>query len=127
MLSSQDIKRQIIASARTSPFRKAMEKPENQMPDGETMEVGNALEAMTKTVGWALVSQYMERKMDVIGLITNDKLTEADRTVKRGIATAFIEMDQWIATMIAAKNKLVEKEKLKHEAKNVPEDEIDEG
>ena len=104
-----------------------MEKPENQMPDGETMEVGNALEAMTKTVGWALVSQYMERKMDVIGLITNDKLTEADRTVKRGIATAFIEMDQWIATMIAAKNKLVEKEKLKHEAKNVPEDEIDEG
>jgi|TARA_Y100000034_G_scaffold66966_1_gene80816 flagellar motor protein MotB len=122
MLTSQEIKRQIIASAKTSPFRKAMEKPDNPMSDGERMEAGKALEAMTKTVGWALVSQHMQKKMNLISLIT-DQMPDAERAEKRVVASAFIELEQFITTMIELKDKLLEKERSKHEAKNVSKDE----
>jgi len=127
MLSSAQIKRQIIESAKTGPFRRPHEQPDNPMPPGEVIEIGKALEAVTKMAGWAIISQYMEKQEDIIGLITNDKMSEQERTMKRGIAAAFIRMDQWIVRCIAEKDKILEEERLKHEAKNVQKEEIYEG
>ena len=117
-LSSDEIKRQIIQSTSTSPLKRRMEERPPGISEGEQVEIGNELERMTKTSGWAIAEQYMLEKMNLVGLATQD-----GSDINRGIAKAFIEFMQWINLCIQRKNKILEKERLKYETKSVSENE----
>ena len=117
MLSSADIKRQIIQSARTNIRRQPKELPEG-ITEGDILEIGKALEAMTKMAGWAAVEEYMLKRSNLIDLATQ----ENPSPLVRGTAKGYIELMQWIENTISQKNKILDRERLKHEAKNVQED-----
>lgn len=118
MLSSADIKRQIIDGAKNSSFRKKVEKLPEGVTEDDQIELGKALESTTKTAGWAMVEQYMLTRMNLVGMVISDNSDD----IKKGTAKGFIEMMQWIHLAIKQKNDLMEKEK-KHEAESVSKDE----
>jgi len=122
MLSSADIKRQIILEAIKSPIRKKLEQPPG-MSDGEMIEIGNDLEAVTKARGWTLIESYMLRRMNLVGLAMDDNQDPN----QRGIAKGFIELMQWIQLSIARRDELVAKEKQKYAAQNVPKEQKKQG
>ena len=116
-LSSDEIKRQIIKNTDTSPLAKRF-KQAPSITNGEQIEIGMELERVTKMPGWSIAEQYMINRMNLVGLATQD-----GSDISRGVAKAFIEFMQWIELCIQRKNELLEKENVKHEAKNVPKDE----
>ncbi|MHC4158062.1 MAG: hypothetical protein ACYSSO_03195 [Planctomycetota bacterium] len=118
MLSSAEIKREIIKSANTSVVAKRMKKGPPSITEGEQIELGNNLEALTKTTGWAIIEEYMLARMNLVSMAVEDKLDD----MRRGVAKGFIEMMQWIHLSIKTKNILIEKERLEHESKNIPEE-----
>lgn len=123
MLSSAEIKRQILMGASNSPMRKKMEQPHG-ISEGEMIEIGNDLDAVTKHRGWAFIESYMLRRMDLVGLAMSDK-PDTDR---KGIAKGFIELMQWIQVSIMKRDELLSKERSKHEkAKDVPQREAEQG
>jgi hypothetical protein len=97
-----------------------MRKKMEQLPGvdvGQIIEWGNDLEPITKMRGWALIESYMIRRIDVDNLIMADEVTP----LQRGMARAYAELMQWINLTILKRNELLEKERLKHETKSVPE------
>ena len=121
MLSSSDIKREIIQNSDTSPFKKKMESVPAGMTEDDQIEIGNALEATTKTGGWAIMEQFMLTRMNVMGMIMDDKSSD----ISRGIAKGYIEFMQWIDLSVKRKNEIIERERLKYEqnSKSVSKDE----
>lgn len=119
MLSSADIKRDIIRQADSGVVRKRMQQAPPGITEGEQIELGNNLDSITKTAGWAIIEEYMLARMNLVGMAIDENLTD----IHRGIAKGFIEMMQWIHLSIKQRNILLEKERLKYEAKNVQEDE----
>lgn len=117
-LSSADIKRQIIMSSGQSDIRKKIEERVPGVSDGEIIEMGNQLEKLTLMPGWTLTESYMVRRMNLVGIVMNDK-QDPDQ---KGIAKGYIELMQWMQLMIQKKNDIMEKERLSHETKNVPQD-----
>jgi len=122
MLSSADIKRQIIQNARSNIRKQPKELPEG-ITEGDILEIGKALETMTKMSGWAAVEEYMLKRSNLIDLATQ----ENPSPLVRGTAKGYIELMQWIENTISHKNKILERERLQHEAKNVPQDQTVEG
>ena len=118
-LSSADIKRQILISAGSSEIKRKMDKNPPGISEGEQIEMGNDLEAITKMRGWTLIETYMLRQMNLIGLILSDK----ESPDQKGIAKAFIELMQWITLVIKRRDDILEKERLKYETKSVSKDE----
>jgi len=116
-LSSAEIKRQILMGAANSPLRKRMEQPPG-ISEGELIELGNDLEAVTKQRGWTIIESYMLRRMNLVGLA----MAEQPDPDQKGIAKGFIELMQWITLSIAKRNELLENERLKHETKSVPKE-----
>ena len=119
MLSSADIKRQIIDEAKNSSIRKKVESLPEGMTEGDQIEIGSALDNTTKTVGWSMIESYMLTRMNLVNMVVTDNSSE----IARGTAKGFIEMMQWIHLSIKRKNELVERERLKHETKTVQEEE----
>ena len=120
--SSADIKHEIIASAaKTEAVRKRIGSlVEAGVSEGDQIEMGNNLESMTKTPGWAIVENFMLTRMNLVGMAVSDGVSE----VQRGVSKGYIELMQYIQLLIRQKNVLMEKERAKHEkAENVPEDE----
>lgn len=115
-LSSADIKRQILVNAINSPIRRKMESPPG-ISEGELIEIGNDLEQVTRQRGWTLIESYMLRRMNLVGLAMADS-PDPDQ---KGIAKGFIELMQWIQISIQKRDDLIQKERLQHETKNVPE------
>ena len=112
-----EVKRQILSEANRSPLRERIEN-QSGISEGEVMEMGNDLEHLTRTRGWTFVESYMLRRMNLVGLV----MIEKQDPDARGIAKGFIELMQWIQLTIAARDNLLEKEKIKYEAKNVPQE-----
>jgi hypothetical protein len=121
--SSADIKRDIIeAAGKSSAIRKRVDKMvEAGISEGDQIEMGNSLETMTKTPGWAIIEQYMLVRMNLVGMAMSETVSE----IQRGQAKAFVELMQYIQLIIKQKNTLMEKERLRHEAEDVPQDESD--
>lgn len=117
-LSSAEIKRQILMGAANSPMRKKLEQPPG-ISEGEMIEIGNDLEAVTKHRGWTLIESYMLRRMNLVGLAMSDK-PDADQ---KGIAKGFIELMQWIQLSIKKRDEILEQERVKHEAKTLSKEE----
>jgi len=111
MLSSADIKRQIIDEARNSSIRKKVEALPSGVTEGDQIEIGNALDTTTKTSGWAMIESYMLTRMNLVNMVISDNSSD----IARGTAKGFIEMMQWIHLAIKQKNDILEKERLKHE------------
>ena len=113
-LSSAEIKRQILMSAKDSIQKKRMENPPG-ISEGELIEIGNDLEALSRMRGWILVESYMLRRMNLVGLALSDK----EQPDQKGIAKGFIELMQWIQLHIEKRDEILQKEKLKHETQSV--------
>jgi len=123
-LSGADIKRQILMSAGTSDIRAKMQAhgPPG-ITDGEFLEIGNSLKAVTKMAGWTWIESYMIRRMNLVGLAMSEK----EIPDQKGIARGYIELMQAIQLHIQKAEEIEQKERLKYETKNVPKDEINEG
>ena len=119
-IPSAEIKRQILMAADSSPVKKKMDQSPPGISEGEQIEWGNDLEAVTKMRGWVFIESYMMRRMNLIGLVMSD---EKDSSTQKGVAKAFIELMQWIHLTIKRRDEILEKEKLKYEAKDVSQDE----
>ena len=118
-ISSAEIKRQILINAENSEIKKKMDQNPPGVGDGELIDIGNKLEAITKMSGWTIIESYMLRRMNLIGLV----LSEKENPDQKGIARGFIEMMQWIHLAIQKKNEILEKERLKNETKSVSQNE----
>jgi len=122
MLSSADLKRQILDSAATGVRKKPKELPEG-ITEGDILELGKSLEGMTKMPGWAVVEDFMLRRMNLVGMAMQDTASE----LTRGIARGYIELMTYVERTIAHKNIIEERERLKHETKDVSKDKDDQG
>ena len=122
MLSSADIKRQIIQSAKGSIRKQPKQLPEG-ITEGDILEIGKALESMTKTAGWAAVEEYMLKRSNLIDLA----IQENPSPLVRGTAKGYIELMQWVEHTITQKNEIQERERLKHETKNVSQNQKEQG
>ncbi len=120
-LSSAEIKRQILMSASSSDIKRKMDKNPPGISEGEQIEMGNDLDAITKMRGWTLIESYMLRQMNLVGLVLSDK----ELPDQKGIAKAFIELMQWISLVIRRRDEILEKERLKYDTKSVPQDKAD--
>jgi hypothetical protein len=118
-LSSSEIKRQILMSAGQSDMKKKMENPPG-ISDGELLEIGNDLKAITRMRGWIWLEAYMLRRMNLVGLALSDK----ENPDQKGIARGYIELMQMIQLHIQKAEEIETKERLKHgKTETVPEDE----
>jgi len=88
-----------------------MDKNPPGISEGEQIEMGNDLEAVTKMRGWTLIESYMLRQMNLVGLALSDK----ENPDQKGIAKALIELMQWISLVIRRRDDILEKEKVKFE------------
>lgn len=122
MLSSADIKRQIIQGAKSRIRKQPKELPEG-VTEGDILETGKALETMTKMSGWGAVEEFMLKRSNLIDLATQENPSQ----LVRGTAKGYIELMQWIELTIRKKNEILERERLKHEAKNVPKNKKEQG
>jgi len=118
MLPSAEIKRQIIENARDS----VRKRESHEMPEGLTedkvVEIGKALEIMTKTGGWIHLEAVMFKKADLVNMTIQGNTSE----LQRGVAKGYLEIIDYVARMIAEKDKILERERLQYEAKTVQKD-----
>jgi hypothetical protein len=112
MLSSSDIKREIIKSASTSPMKKRIAEVPDGVTEGDQVEMGNALEAVTKLAGWAIIENYMITRANVVGMAMKENVND----VTRGTAKGYIELMQWVTLSIERKNEILERERLHEES-----------
>jgi hypothetical protein len=110
MLSSAEIKRQILVSSNKGEIRKQLENSlaNGGLTEGEVMEMGREFETLTKSRGWIFVEAYMMKRMNITGLVFGD--VDADQ---RGIAKGYMLLMQYIDQIIKASKELLDKEKTK--------------
>jgi len=102
MLSSAEIKRQVLIDAdRMGIKKRILEKPDGKTWD-DIIEMGIAFEQLVKTKGWTYIESFMIKGMDVVGLYFGQSSDE-----KRGYGKAFIELMQYVQQTIDAKNEIL--------------------
>lgn len=104
-LTSADIKRQILIDGSARSKRDDFRKKIQGIPEGEIIEMGNALEAMTKTQGWIYAESYLIRRMNLVGLVFG----ESDDVANKGLARGYIEFMQWVQNTILARDEILAK------------------
>jgi hypothetical protein len=80
MLSSPEMKRQLLIQSDKSGIKeRLLKKPPS--PDGlsedEIIEMGNALEAVTKMKGWNYLESFMLREIDFVGIFYGETTNES--------------------------------------------------
>ena len=118
MFSSADIKRQILDSTRIDIRKKPDALPEG-VTEGDILELGENLEVMTKMSGWAVVEEFMLKRMNLVGMAMQDSSNE----LTRGIARGYIELMTYVQRTIQHKNAI--QERLKHETEDVSKNETE--
>ena len=120
MFSSADIKRQILDSTKLDIRKKPSALPEG-MTEGDILELGKSLEAMTKVSGWAVVEEFMLKRMNLVGMAMQDNSSE----LVRGIARGYIELITYVQRTIQHKNAI--QERLNNEAEAVSKKKKEQG
>jgi hypothetical protein len=120
MISSADLKRQILDSAKTGIRKQPKELPEG-ITEGDILEIGKNLESVTKMAGWAAIEEFMLRRMNLVQMAMQDTSSE----VQRGIARGYIELMTYVEKTIAHKNAI--QARLNNETKSVPKDQKEQG
>ena len=108
MLSSADIKREILMGSNKTDIRKQISNSiENGgLTEGEVMEMGREFENLVKSKGWIFVEAYMMKRMNITGLVFG----QPDPDLK-GIAKGYMLLMQYIHQIIKSGKELQEKEK----------------
>ena len=100
ILSSSNMKREILANSEVTGIRKRMMNELNEAQKGDYVKMGVALEALTETEGWVYLQEYMMKH------IMNSVLNDTDDGLKKG----FINIMHFIDQVIRTKNEIKAKE-----------------
>lgn len=111
-MNSADLKRAILQASDSTGIRKRIASGEAGLNSDDIIEMGNALESMTRHNGWTYVEEYILKHSNPVGL-----LFSGDDPVAKGKAQALILLMQWVQQTILAKNDLMEKRDKKPEGK----------
>lgn len=95
------IKRQIIADSEGTGIRKRLSMQVKPEEERNFVEAGNALEAMTQSVGWVHLETYMLSYWD-------RALNDDDARV---LAKGFKHLMQYVDQMIRFRNQIIQKER----------------
>ena len=108
MLSSAEIKRQILMSSDKGEIRKQIKNSlaNGGLSDGEVIERGQEFDRMVKSKGWVHVEEYMMNRMNVTGLIFGDAPVD-----QKGVAKGYVLLMQYIHQIIKESKELTGKEK----------------
>ena len=117
MLSSAEIKRQILVSSDKGEIRKQIDTSLSNggLTEGEVIEMAQEFETLVKSRGWIFIEAYMMKRMNITGLVFGD--ADADQ---KGIAKGYMLLMQYIDQIIKEATKILGKEK-PDETENVPE------
>ena len=115
MMSSAEIKRQILMSSDKSEIRKQIKNSleHGGLAEGEVIEMGQEFERLVKSKGWVYVEAYMMKRMDITGLVFGN--VDADQ---KGVAKGYMLLMQYIHQIMKASKDLLNKEK-PNETENV--------
>ena len=103
MLDPVQFKRQIIEDSERNGFRKKLVEDHAAGRNTElTVEMGAALESLTQHKGWAYVEQYMFARTNPVKVIM-----DAIPPEEKYRAQAFIQLMQYIAAVVKAKNEII--------------------
>ena len=116
MISSAEIKRQILVSSDKGEIRKQIGNSiaNGGLTEGEVIEMGQEFEVLVKSRGWIFVEAYMMKRMNITGLVFGDAGED-----QKGIAKGYMLLMQYIDQIIKTSKQLLDKEK-PDETKNVP-------
>jgi len=108
MLSSAEIKRQILVSSDKGEIRKQIGNSlaNGVLTEGEVLEMAQEFEILAKSRGWIFVEAYMMKRMNITGLVFGD--VDVDQ---RGIAKGYMLLMQYIDQIIKTAKHLLDKEK----------------
>ena len=115
MLSSAEIKRQILVSSKEGEIRKQIDNglSNGGLTEGEILEMAQEFENLVKTKGWIFIEAYMMKRMNITGLVFGDVGDD-----QRGIAKGYMLVMQYIDQVIKTAKHLLGKEK-SNETENV--------
>jgi hypothetical protein len=104
-LDSAAIKRAIIDEAgKNSGIREKIQNNAPQISEGERIEIGNELERMTRTKGWAYVEAYIINHLNpAVTLFMKED-------VDKGEARGMMKVIQYVAAMIKHRDELIAKD-----------------
>jgi len=116
-LSSADIKRQILLSAKKSDVRGKIDSAieSGLLNDNDVLEQGEAFERMTTSKGWAFFEARMFRDLNPVVLITGDANEKAMAGAR---ASVRIEDLHFIESMIQRRKEILEEDAKRKAAKN---------
>lgn len=119
MLSSAEIKRQILIQSDKSGFKERWLKqppaPEGITED-EIIEMANALEALSKTKGWNYIESFMLREIDVVGVFYG----ESPDATKIGHGKAMIKLMHYVDQTIKARDEIIKRRANEEREKGKP-------
>lgn len=115
-LSGADLKRQIIEQSGNLGIRKKV--AEGKMPEGLTeddlIQIGNALENLTKQKGWTYIEAYILRVSNLVGSLFAKE--GEDSKIQKGIAKGLIQLLMYVDQHIKIRDDLIEKQNPKGES-----------
>lgn len=102
ILSSSNIKRQILAESDITGIRKRLQEKMTGDQEGTFLEIGDALESLVQHKGWTFLEAYMMKSI-------KEKLLNPDEP--NPYTQGFINLMHYIDGMIRVKNDILEKRK----------------
>lgn len=99
VLSSSNIKREILANSGVTDIRKKIHEKLTSDQEEMYLEIGEALEHLTKHKGWSYVEAYM-MKFIMSNLLDDDN---------NGLTKGFVRLMHYIDQMIKVRNDILEK------------------
>lgn len=104
-MNAADIKRQILESSEHTGIRKQLVSGDAGLNSNDIIEMGNALESMTKTKGWYYVEAYVLKHANLI-----TQLFEPEDPIRKGGSQALVLLIQYVEQTIRAKNDLLKEQ-----------------
>jgi hypothetical protein len=99
--SSASVKRQLLDNSDITGIRKKLSDTIKQDQYDKYVEIGNALELLTETPGWAILETYM------MGFVMKSLDDDSYKDLTKG----FINLMRYADQMIRFKNDIIAKEK----------------
>ena len=101
-----ELKRQILEQSDQSGIRKKILAADTGLKNDEIIEMGLALEDMTKTKGFAYLEAYILKTSNPIGLL----MSGTEDSAKMGESRALIRIIQYINEVIKAKDEILRRQ-----------------
>lgn len=102
-MNPTELKRQILEQSDQTGIRKKILTPDIGLNNDEIIEMGIALEDMTKTKGFTYLEAYILKTSNPIGLL----MSGSEDSAKMGESRALIRIIQYINETIKAKDEIL--------------------